>query len=372
MIIKIFKFCLSIVYALLKLLPTNKNKIVFISRQTNYIHVDFDMIRKEISKRNKNIKMVFLCKRMGKGIKEYFLFGIEILKQMYHLATSKMAIIDSYCIPVCCLKHKKSLKILQIWHSIGKIKKSGYQTLDTESGRSKKMAEAMCMHKNYDAIVAGGEAFNKFYEEGFNVKKDVLLNYGLPRIDYIIETSKNKNNKVLEKYPELKGKKIVYYAPTFRTYDVDGPQKLLNAYNPDDFALIITCHPNQKLEINKDGVYHLNLNEFTVADILSISEYVIADFGSISLEAAILKKKTLYYLYDYNEYMTKNGLNLDPKISMPTCSFETIEPIFDIIKKDNYDIKALNEFVKKYLPKKLGQSTKLIVDYIMKHMDNKE
>lgn len=368
----IVKYLLKFTYFFFKLLPTNKKKIVFISRQTNDINVDFDMIRKEIIKRDKDIKMVFLCKRMGKGIKEYFLYAIEILRQMYHLATSKMAIIDSYCIPVCVLKHKKSLKVLQIWHSIGKIKKSGYQTLDTESGRSGKTARIMCMHKNYDAIVAGGEAFNKFYEEGFNVKKDVLLNYGLPRIDYIIQTAKAKKKKVFEKYPELKGKKIVYYAPTFRTYDVDGPQKLLDAYNHDDFELIITCHPNQKLEINKEGVYHLSLDGFTVADILSVSDYVIADFGSISLEAAILKKKTLYYLYDYKEYMKKNGLNLDPKKSMPTCSFEKIEPIFDIIKNDTYDTKALDNFVKKYLPKKLGQSTKLIVDYIMKHMDEKE
>lgn len=372
MIIKTFKLCLKFIYFFLKLFTTNQNKIVFISRQTDYIHVDFDMIRKEIEKRDKNIKMIFLCKRMGKGIKEYLIYSVEILKQMYHLATSKMAIIDSYCIPVCILKHKKSLKVLQIWHSIGKIKKSGYQTLDTASGRSSKNAKLLCMHKNYDAIIAGGEAFNKFYEEGFNVKKDILLNYGLPRIDYIIETSKNKNNKVLNKYPELKGKKIVYYAPTFRTYDVEGPQKLLDKYNPKDFALIITCHPNQKLKINKEGVYLLNLNEFTVADILTISDYVIADFGSISLEAAILKKKTLYYLYDYNMYLEKNGLNLDPKISMPTCSFETIEPIFDIINNNTYDYKALENFINKYLPKKIGHSTILIVDYIMKHMKNKE
>lgn len=370
--ITLFKLGLKFIYFFLKLLPTNKNKIVFISRQTNYIHVDFDMIRKEIHKRDKNIKMVFLCKRMGKGLKEYIMFAFEILKQMYHLATSKMAIIDSYCIPVCVLKHKKSLKVLQIWHSIGKIKKSGYQTLDTESGRSKKMAEAMCMHKNYDAIVAGGHAFDKFYEEGFNVKKDVLLNYGLPRIDYIIETDKKKKKKVFDKYPELKGKKIVYYAPTFRTYDVDGPQKLLDAYNPKDFALIITCHPNQKIDVNKDGVYLLSLDDFSVADILTVSDYVIADFGSISLEAAILKKKTLYYLYDYKEYVSKNGLNLDPKKSMKTCAFEKIEPIFDIIKKDKYDIDALNSFVNNYLPSELGKSTELIVDYIMNHVRNED
>lgn len=366
--IHILKLILKFFYFFIKLFPTNKNKIVFISRQTDYIHVDFERIRDEISKRNKNIKMIFLCKRMKKGIKGYVDYVLELFKQMYHLSTSKMAIIDSYCIPVCVLKHKKSLKVLQIWHSIGKIKKSGYQSLDTESGRSSKMAKAMCMHKNYDAIIAGGDAFNKFYEEGFNVSKDVLLNYGLPRIDHIIETSKNKNKKVFEKFPELKGKKIVYYAPTFRTYGIDGPKKLLDAYNPEDFALIITCHPNQKIEINKDGVYHLNLNDFSVADILSVCDYIIADFGSISLEAAILNKKTLYYTFDHEEYMTKNGLNLDPKTSMPTCSFDTIEPIFKIINEDAYDQKALDKFRKKYLPKELGNSTKLIVDYVFKTM----
>lgn len=371
MIIKVFKLILKTIYAILKLFPTNNNKIVFISRQTDYIHIDFEMIKKEIEKRDKNIEMVFLCKRIGKKLKDKLLYAFEILRQMYHLATSKMAIIDSYCIPVCILKHKKTLKVLQIWHSIGKIKKSGYQTLDTISGRSSKSAKLLCMHKNYDAIIAGGEAFDKFYEEGFNVKKDVLLNYGLPRIDYILQNEENAKKKFFTKYPELKNKKIVYYAPTFRTYDVKGPQILINKYNPKDFALIITCHPNQKLEINKEGIYLLSLKEFDVADLLHVCDYIIADYGSISLEAAILKKKTLYYLYDYEEYMTKNGLNLDPKKSMPTCSFETIEPIFDIINKDNYDIKALENFIKKYLPQKLGQSTKLIVDFIMNHVKEK-
>ena len=205
-----------------------------------------------------------------------------------------------------------------------------------------------------------------------------VRNYvSLPVEDLIEQASGYKQGtseykKVFDKYPELKGKKIVYYAPTFRTYDVDGPQKLLDAYNPKDFALIITCHPNQKIDVNKDGVYHLSLDDFSVADILTVSDYVIADFGSISLEAAILKKKTLYYLYDYKEYVSKNGLNLDPKKSMKTCAFEKIEPIFDIIKKDKYDIDALNSFVNNYLPSELGKSTELIVDYIMNHVRNED
>lgn len=369
--IYIFKAIIKFIYFFLKLIPINRKKIVFISRQTNEINVDFRMIKEEIEKRDSTIKMVFLCKRFEKGLMNGIKYGFTLLKQMYHLATSRMAIIDSYCIPVCILKHKKELKILQIWHSIGKIKKSGYQTLDTPSGRTSKMAKLMCMHKNYNAIIAGGIAFNKFYKEGFNVSEDVLLNYGLPRIDYLIKTTQEKESKVYIKYPELVNKKIVYYAPTFRTYEVDGPKKLIDIYNPDDFALILTCHPNQKLDVDENKIYRLNLKEFTVADILKVCDYIITDYSSIALEAAVLKKRTLYYLYDYEQYMKNNGLNLNPKESMPTCAFEKPEDIINIIKNDNYDDEALQKYIKNYLPKELGKSTKLIVEYIMNTMNNK-
>ena len=365
----IFKLSIKIIYFFLKLLPINYNKIVFISRQTNRIHIDFRMIKEEIAKRDSNIEMVFMCKRFEKGIINSIKYYFTTIKQMYHLATTRMAVIDSYCIPVCVLKHKKELKVLQIWHSIGKIKKSGYQTIGTTSGRTKKMAEVMCMHKNYDAIIAGGKKFNSFYKEGFNVSEEVLLNYGLPRIDYLIKISQEKESKVYLKYPELKNKKIVYYAPTFRTYNVKGPQELIDEYNKDDFALIVTCHPNQKLKIDDSKVYKLDLNEFSNAEILKVCDYLITDYSSIALEAAVLKKKTLYYLYDYEQYVRYNGLNLDPKKVMPTCSFEKPKDIFNVINNDLYDNTALEKYIENYLPKKLGESTKLIVDYIMKNMN---
>lgn len=371
-VMNIFKLSIKIIYFFLKLMPINYNKIVFISRQTNYIHIDFKMIKEEIERRNKDIKMIFMCKRLEKGIINSIKYYFTTIRQMYHLATSKMAIIDSYCIPVCVLKHKKELKVLQIWHSIGKIKKSGYQTVGTASGRTKEMAEVMCMHKNYDAIIAGGVKFNSFYKEGFNVSEEVLLNYGLPRIDYLIKASQDPESKVYKKFPELKDKKIVYYAPTFRTYSVNGPQKLIDEYNPKDFALIVTCHPNQKLKIDTSKVYKLDLNEFSNVDILKICDYLITDYSSIALEAAVLNKKTLYYLYDYDKYVSYNGLNLDPKKVMPTCSFENPTEILNIINNDTYDSEALEKYIENYLPKKIGQSTNLIVDYIMKNMQKFE
>ena len=160
--IYVFKFVLKFIYFFLKLFPTNNKKVTFISRQGNEINIDFKMIADELIKRDKNIKTVFICKRMESSLLSKLSFALITLKQMYHIATSKIVILDSYCIPISILNHKKSLYVLQIWHSIGKIKKSGYQTLDTPSGRSSKIAKAMNMHKNYDAIIAGGKAFNMF------------------------------------------------------------------------------------------------------------------------------------------------------------------------------------------------------------------
>ena len=82
----------------------------------------------------------------------------------------------------------------------------------------------------------------------------------------------------------------------------------------------------------------------------------------------MLDKKVLFYVYDYDKYMSENGINLDPVKVLPTCTSRNIKDLFEIIKNDSYDIKAYESFRKKYLPKELGNSTKLIVDYIFKNI----
>lgn len=362
--IYIFKGTLKFIYFFLKLFPTNKRKIVFISRQSDEINLDFEMLKKEIEKRHKNIKMIFLCNRIKKGFLNEIGYCFIILRQMFNLATSKVAIIDSYIIPVCILNHKKSLFVLQIWHSIGKIKKSGYQTLDTKSGRNSKVAKIMNMHKNYDKIIAGGEAFDEFYQKGFNVKKDKLLHYGLPRIDYLLKNEERIKIEILNKYPNFKNKKIVYYVPTFRKYQVNGLEEMIKNYNPKDFILIVRGHPNQKLNIDHSKVYECL--EFKSTELLTIADYVITDYSSICLEAAVLNKKILFYTYDHDKYISENGINLDALKILPSLASRNIKDLFKIIKENKYDDKAYQKFRKKYLPKNLGNSTKLIVSYIMK------
>ena len=127
-LIVIGKMLLKILYFFMKFIPTKKNRILFLSRQSNSLTLDFKLI---INKLPKSYDIKYVCNRFEgkKADKKIFLFLILTIKSMYYLATSKVCIIDSYSLPVSILKHKKSLKIIQIWHALGKIKKSGYQTL---------------------------------------------------------------------------------------------------------------------------------------------------------------------------------------------------------------------------------------------------
>ena len=105
--------------------------------------------------------------------------------QLYHLATSRVCIIDGYNIAVSVLNHKSELKIFQIWHSLGAIKKFGYQTLNTV--KSKKTAKIFKMHNNYDYITCSSNDMIKYFSKSFNYERNNFVPIGLPRIDYLLK-----------------------------------------------------------------------------------------------------------------------------------------------------------------------------------------
>ena len=200
-----------------------KKQIIFVSMQSNKPSLDFNLLAEEIKRKNKDIRLVFLCKKMGSNLSNVidyikYVFNIAgyVLKVMCYLATSKVCITESYCVPISLLKHKKELKVIQIWHASGAVKKFGYQALDTKEGKSKEIADLMCMHKNYDYAIAPSEITREVFAEAFNIDREKILKLGLPRLEYISNNKYDKSEEFYQEYPELKDKKIILYVPTFR------------------------------------------------------------------------------------------------------------------------------------------------------------
>ena len=81
LIISIGKLFLNIIYFFMKLLPS-KNRVVMLSRQTDKISIDFQLIEKELKKKNKDVEIKILCKKIKSGINGKIAYCFYILKCM--------------------------------------------------------------------------------------------------------------------------------------------------------------------------------------------------------------------------------------------------------------------------------------------------
>ncbi len=359
---------MNIIYFFIKFFPT-KNRFIYISRQSNEPSIDFILLKEEIDRRNLGIESVFLCKTLDEGYNSTIFNKIKyifhMLVQMYYISTSKIVILDTYCIVISLLKHKKNLKIVQMWHSMGTMKKFGYQILDLSEGTNGQLARLMKMHQNYDYVLCAGEGYRQYLAEGFGCNKDILQIYPLPRVDLLQSDDYKKNikRKIYDKYPILNKKPNIVYVPTFRKNEesfilaVNQIYKSLNT----NYNLIIKAHPLSKLEISMNNVY--TCDEFSSFDMLFIADYVISDYSCIIYEAAIMNLPLYFYCFDYDEYIGKRGLNIDYYNELPGIKSANFMDIMNAIEKE-YDYSKLYQFRDKYI-KHTENASKDIVDFLL-------
>lgn len=317
----LLRWAMNFIYFFLKLCPTDKNKVLFLSRQSNTVTEDIDFLSRRLVELKPETNIVIITKRADKGFASMLEYAFVTLKSMYHLATASVCVLDSYWPAVSVLHHKKQLAVIQMWHAMGKIKKSGYQSLGKKFGRSDMIAREMRMHRNYDVVIAGGRAFNPFYCASFDVEPDILYNVGLPRMDKLREGQDEARRQFYETYPGLRGKKIVLYAPTFRKGQTLDPKALVDAFNFDGSQmLVIKRHPNQLL--NYDSLSPaITCHRVPTSTVLSVCDCVITDYSAITIEAALLGKPVYFYLFDYEDYLDHNGLNVKLFDEFPDCIF---------------------------------------------------
>ncbi|WP_262927845.1 CDP-glycerol glycerophosphotransferase family protein [Microbacterium sp. NIBRBAC000506063] len=284
------------------------------------------------------------------------------MRSLYHLATAKVCVLDSYWPAVSMLRHRDSLVVYQIWHSLGKIKQTGMQSLGREQGRAAELAHGMRMHEGYDYVVAGAEVWNPQYCASFGVEPAQLLNFGLPRADYLFHNRGKIAERVLARYPELAEKPVVLYVPTFRRgFSADGARKLAAALDLDRFTLVVKKHPSDTLAMPEQP--HLVCPEFSGTELLTVAEYVITDYSSIALEAALIDAKTYYFLYDYERYMSGNGINIDLETEMPHCVFRDADDLQAALTKE-YPMAELRRYRDTFVLPDPGHSTADLVDHI--------
>lgn len=366
---KIFGAVMGFFYSFYKRRKT-EDKIAFISRQSETPSTDFRYLINEIKTNYPQYKVTVLCKMIPSSFGGKIKYLGEMFRQMKAFATSKVVVLDGYCVLASMLRHKKDLKIIQIWHALGAFKKFGRSVLDKEGGKSSKTAKAFKMHKNYSLIAASGDECVPFFSEAFGQPESRFIPIGIPRMDYLTDKEENARvrGNILLKYPQLdNGRKNILYAPTFRDTDEDraalaaATKELVNKANYSDFNLIVKHHV---VDSNKEQIYtdsRMNMAEgenFTAMDFMCVADYVVTDYSSVIYEA-LLKDLPIYiYCFDSDKYIDERGFYIDFWTDLPALYSKNAKGICDFIASGmRANSEKEEKFKKAYVNKRFDSIT---------------
>jgi len=346
-------------YALMKLLPC-RHKVVMLSRQSDRPSVDFAMLAEELSRADSSLEVVVRCRFIKAGLGARIAYVGEVLAQMYHLATSSACVVDGYIVPVSVLTHRNSLRIVQMWHALGAIKKFGLQAVGLPGGRDSSVADAMKMHRNYDVVVCGGPAAVPAFAEAFGTDPARVVPLGLPRVDYLLAGAEGAAARLVERFPLLAdtARTTVLYAPTYRRHRPDRYEDVLKRFDDPRYALVIKPHPLVESSVTGENV--VNASGVDVLDLLPLCDAVITDYSAVAFEAAVLDKPIYFFLYDFDEYEMEHGLNVDLFAEMPGVTSRNLDPIAERIDARDYDAELVRRLAERYVSVRDGSCTRRI------------
>lgn len=378
----IFKWHLRIIYFFIKLFTKSKKRVFMISRQFDDVPLNYKLLKEELN--NNSIESVVICKKVPTGLNSLMrnekkdinimseilkIFGyyFNMYKQMHYIATSKIIITDGYNITVSLLNHKKSTCVIQLWHSLAAIKKFGYQTIGYPDGMNPKVAKMLCMHRNYNYVISGSKAMNKYFSEAFDIDISKVLDIGTPMIDYYLNQNDDVKNKIYKEYPILKKKINLLYAPTFRSDGSNNVNDLIKNIDTKKYNLIVSLHPKDIAKKN-DKIICIDKNKYNTFDFIKVADYVITDYSAVSVDSCIFNKRVILYLYDYEKYKRENGVNIDLFKELPGCTFKNIKDMVSMLDNNNYNDKAYQAFRKKYITNLNGGCTKKLIKLIKENL----
>ena len=362
------------IFNVLRKFPQKNNKITLLTNKNHSFEANLEYIAKELDNRNNS----------GKNYEYKFIPKDSLsFANIRDFASSKYVFLVDNFFPLAFM-NVEGMKWVQLWHGTGLFKKFGYDLLNDED---KKIMEMFA--PKIDLVSVSSENVADIYARNFYVDKSKVKPFGVPRNDFYDEEHLSEDylselRESFEKdYPQLKGKKLVLYAPTFREdpknnavfnhFDIE---KFLDELG-DEYALAIRLHPNYKRFCDEE--HNIDLDDLTnrydiinftgfkdEQKLLLLADILIADYSSIMVDYTILKKPAILFDYDLDDYLYKErGFYFDYEEMVPGKIVYNIDELIESIREEDFRLEKMEEFLKLQFGEFKPNSSKLILDYIL-------
>lgn len=339
---------LAVLYAPMRLLR-RRDKVTLISRQSNTPSVDFQLLVQEFHRQSPTTEVVVLTYEFHTSALRKVGYVGHIFTQMRHIATSRIVIVDTYCIPVSLLRHKRGLTIIQIWHALGSLKRFGYSILDAGEGSSSEIATIMRMHQNYDLVTCSAPACVPAFAEAFNTTAQHVAVNPLPRVDLLANPHYmgEQRRRLHRLFPELAQRPTVLFAPTFQKGQHFAADELHRYFAQRGYNLIAKPHPVALAgSLDTTSVRYAGHSAF---ELIAAADFLVTDYSSIMLEAAVADVPVFILAPDYEDYQEKRSFYIDFDAEVPSAIAASFDDLLNNLEMWDGDKTRLRRFASQYV-----------------------
>lgn len=365
-------------FALARLLP-QRRRVVLATSHAPGISGNLSFIRDELDRRDPPIPYTVLAYRQPKARTNRWKVAVQGMKAGYHLATSRVFIVDDYFFPLYVIKPRKDSTIVQTWHASGAFKKIGWSVLDKTFGADDELVDRVAIHSNYDVCLMASKSAAVHYAEAFHQPLERFrTDLGIPRTDILFgaENIARISAELREKYRLPAGKRVILYAPTFRGASVHratSPKNLdlalLKRELGQDHVLLLRLHPfvreSQPIppgleDFAIDVSDHPDINE-----LMHVSDVLVTDYSSAIYEFSLLGRPMAFFAPDHADYDDERGFYFDFRTGVPGPIFEATADLAAWLRAGEFDLERVARFRDESFEVADGHATERFVDEIV-------
>ena len=359
-------------------LPLKENRVLFISDVRENIGGNLEFIYNYLGDQYEKVVSFKKDTRTKRNIKD----KIEMVK---YLSTSKYIFLEEIVQATSYLKVRKGQELIQLWHAAGAYKRFGHSRESTDLTRIHKG------YKKYTKAITSSEAIRPCYAEAFGMDLEKVQATGSPRTDLFFdeEYKRKKKEEIYNKYPFLKDKKVILFAPTYRGtqarnahYDMEmlNLDKIYEKLKNENCIFIFKWHPylynnivRKNNEVYKEYLkypefYYDLSDERDINDLLLVTDILITDYSSVIFDYVFMNKPIIYFTYDEEEYINNGrGLYFTFKEYVYGLVTKNDDELISAILKDDMMLEKREVFKEKFLGACDGNSTKKTYEWVFEN-----
>jgi CDP-ribitol ribitolphosphotransferase len=366
-------------FALGSLRP-GRTRVVLATAHADRLEGNLAVIADGIARLAPDVDVVALAHRSSAGVLGRVAGALQGIRAGYHLASSRLFVVDDYYFPIYAIRPRAGTRIVQTWHASGAFKKFGYSLAGKSFGASKALLNHLRIHSNYDACLVSSERVAPAYAEAFGLPLDrFTAELGIPRTDFFFDEASRTAaaDAVRRQYRIPDERSVILYAPTYRGDEIHRARDagLLNLATlrgalGDDHVVLMRLHPfvRAATPIPPDlAGFAIDVSDHPdIHHLMLVSDHLVTDYSSAIFEYSLLGRPIAFLAPDREAYERERGFYLDYQTDLPGPIFTDSASLARYLRGGEFDLERVRRFGAASFDRADGHATERFVERIVR------